>query len=209
VATITAAKFLAELSTSVGDVVNRRVFGGDPWVFRDDPKHYALLKAHLVGALGISADGITVVGSAKIGFSLSPDTFGRPFSDSSDVDVVIVDLGLFDELWNVLLDWRYPWHLRKWPEREREWGLGWLERFVCGWCDPIDIMFGGIVAPRSYPPIRDFSRRWFDAFKSLATHPDLAGRDFVGRLYRSWDHALRYQSNGLNQVLKRFPRKSR
>jgi hypothetical protein len=185
------------------------VLGGEPWVFRNQPNEYRRLKEHLAAQLGCSEEHIAIVGSAKIGFSLSPDTFGRPFLETSDVDVVVANERLFDELWALLLDWQYPWHLRKWPQGEQGWGLEWLEGFIAGWCQPTNILFGGVVRPRSYPPIRDFSRRWFDAFKSTATHPELAGRDFQGRLYRSWEHAIRYQVSGLNEVLRQAPSKKR
>jgi hypothetical protein len=53
---------------------------------------------------------IKIFGSAHVGFSLAPAKFGRPFSREamtdrppSDLDLVLIDDGLFTDAWNAVL----------------------------------------------------------------------------------------------------------
>ena len=87
-------------------VVKECMLNGVPYVFRNWEGGFDILRVHLCDNLGItSKDNIEVVGSARIGFCLDPDSFGRAFSDKSDIDVVVVDDKLFDEVWKILLKW--------------------------------------------------------------------------------------------------------
>ena len=64
-------------------VVEQYVFAGEPYVFREWPQGFEALRKHVCNALGLSNyQNVIVIGSAKLGFSLSPDSFGRQFSDN-------------------------------------------------------------------------------------------------------------------------------
>lgn len=47
-------------------------------------------------------DEIFVMGSANLGFSLSPEKLGRPFRTDSDIDVVLISEPLFFKYWELL-----------------------------------------------------------------------------------------------------------
>ena len=79
-------------------IVRRYIFAGSPYAFRDKPQALRLLRRHLCSVLQVSEQSVIIVGSAKIGFSLSPDNFPRQFSAESDIDIVVVDEALFDRL---------------------------------------------------------------------------------------------------------------
>jgi hypothetical protein len=188
-------------------VVEQRILGGMPWVFKDKEADHELLLSHLTTKLSIPKECIKIVGSGKVGYSISPDTYGRIFSDYSDVDVVVVDTTKFEAIWTLLLDWRYPWHLRKWPELERQWGLARLENLICGWCIPDEIRAPGLSPTSLPPPLRAIAQHWFDSFKSLGQHPTLASRAFNARLYLSWEFVQRYHVWSLKVVQQKFPLK--
>jgi hypothetical protein len=178
-------------TTTPEELVDTYVFGGEAYVFRHSPNDYDTLRVDLATSLAITADQITVVGSAKTGFSMSPDAYGTPFRDESDVDVVVVDQERFDELWFTLLTWeqeavsgtfRQNWR----RDRRRDVYFG---RFFT---DP------RTVTGRRLRRFRDISNVWFDAFQSVGLrHASLAGRTFSGRLYRTWKHARLYHVRGL------------
>jgi hypothetical protein len=157
------------------------------------------LTDHLCGAIGVIAANIVVVGSAKIGFSLSPDNFPREFSDFSDIDVVVVSEPMFDEFWHTMLKWNYPRRFSlsgadwKWSKDRRN-DLYW------GWFRPDAVRFEGLSFPNVLKPIRDLSTAWFNAFQSLSLIPDFSNRKVRGRLYRTWEHALRYHVDGLERI---------
>lgn len=188
-------------------LVESHVFAGEPHVFKGWPDGIDLVRDHLSDRLDLAEKAnIIIVGSAKMGFSLHPDRFGRQFTENSDVDVVVVDAAFFDKLWYTVLRWDYRRRrsssggaaTQKWAmERRRE--------FFSGWCFPTDgIRFAGLSLPDALKPFRDMTTLWFNAFKSLAIHPRLTTRDFNGRLYRTWDHATLYHAHGLQKVRDHF-----
>lgn len=70
---------------------------GIPEGFGDCPAVYETMRHWLAGELATSPKNITLVGSARTGFSMSPPpAFGRPFGDHSDLDLAIVCPELFE-----------------------------------------------------------------------------------------------------------------
>jgi hypothetical protein len=65
---------------------------GVPYVLRDSPMKYIIFREQVAERFGIGSQDVCIVGSAKLGFSPSVHQFGRPFSDTSDVDVVVISL---------------------------------------------------------------------------------------------------------------------
>lgn len=69
---------------------------GTPFVFEKSPMKYTVFREQVGDQFGIGSQDVCIVGSAKLGFSPSPVKFGRPFAETSDVDVVVVSFELFD-----------------------------------------------------------------------------------------------------------------
>jgi hypothetical protein len=101
----------------VPQIVEEYIFAGVPYAFRRNPTLMNVIVRHLTSRLPITAENIAIVGSAKLGFSLNPDGYFNPFSDESDIDVVVVNETLFDEIWSILLKWHYP---RRYTGLEKE-----------------------------------------------------------------------------------------
>jgi len=157
------------------------------------------LTDHLCGKMNVVANDIAVVGSAKIGFSLSPDNFPRKFSSYSDVDVVVVSGPMFDEVWHTMLRWNYPRRFIL-SGADWEWSKHRRNDLYWGWFRPDAIRFEGLSFPDVLKPIRNVSTAWFNAFQSLSLISDFSSRKIEGRLYRTWEHALRYHADGLQQI---------
>ena len=188
------------LSRPLDGVVQEYLFQGMPYVFRDRPESLKLLRRHLCDALKLSDQNVIVVGSAQIGFSLSPDNFPRQFSDESDIDIVVVDEALFDKVWMTMLKWHYPRRLSHLGQVDGEWASARRRDLYWGWFVPDKIRFEGLSLPHVLNPLRDISTEWFNAFQSLSQYPQFASRSISGRLYRTWDHALLYHLDGLRQI---------
>lgn len=187
------------LAKPLEEIVKDHLFSGEAHVFRQRPADFQLLRNHLASRLAITPDNITVIGSAKTGFSLSPHNFPRAFADNSDIDVLVVDERLFDAVWHCLLAWNYP---RRHTLGGSDWA--WLKRrreeLYWGWFVPDRIRFDGLSLPHFLKPLRNISTAWFNAFRGLGLLPPFAGRDVSGRLYRSWKHATHYHVEGLRQI---------
>jgi hypothetical protein len=70
---------------------------GLPFVFSQSPMKYLIFREQVADRFSIGYQDVCIVGSAKLGFSPSPYKFGRPFAETSDVDVVIISGEMFDE----------------------------------------------------------------------------------------------------------------
>lgn len=187
-------------SRPLESIVQEHVLEGLPFVFQSEPGSMVSLRNHLGERLAVSSTSVTVIGSARIGFSLSPDNFSRQFSDESDIDVLIVDERLFDNVWKTLLKWHYPRRISGLDGVDKQWAANRRKDLYWGWFVPDKIRFEGLSLPDVLRPLRDLSTSWFDAFKSLSHYPQFIRRNVSGRLYRTWDHALLYHMDGLRQV---------
>ena len=201
VANINLATFQQRLvSGSVDELITDALADDDPWLFREDTASYEALKEHLRERLGLGDMTCVVVGSAKYGFSISPDTFGQPFRESSDIDVALFSASLFDEFWNSLLRWRYPWHTRKWQKSEAMWAVNHMEDHIAGSVDPLRVRVRIHDAMRIPTPVRDRVTQWFDAFRLAENIGPARGHTVEGRIYRTEDHLKHYLRWGLGLV---------
>jgi hypothetical protein len=96
---------------------------GTPFAFRDCPGAYEELRRWLAIRLEVCPKEITVVGSARIGFSMGGGTnFGRPFGGNSDLDVVVVSQRLFAAVTETFSNWKHDYTsgvVRPQNDRER------------------------------------------------------------------------------------------
>lgn len=182
------------------EIVRDHVFEGVPFAFKDRPVLMETLREHLVRRLNVAGEGVTVVGSGKLGFSLSPDGFPARFSAKSDIDVAVVDQGLYDQIWFAMLKWHYPRRTGRLPEQDHKWSTVRQRELYWGWFTPNRIRYDGLSFPAALRPLRDISTSWFNAFRSLSLYPQFADREISGRLYRTWDHAMLYHVDGLRQI---------
>ncbi len=68
---------------------------GIPFAFRHCPAVYGAMRAWLSSRLSVEAKQISMVGTARLGSSLSPDKFGKSFDARSDLDLFVVSARLF------------------------------------------------------------------------------------------------------------------
>jgi hypothetical protein len=180
----------------------------DPIIFQEKPVLYKMLHRHLTGYLGLKDGSLSVVGSSKIGFSLDPDNFPAAVHEGSDIDVLIVSESLFDRIWISLLDWFYDFLARESNGAERAWFQNVKHAVFRGRIDFNMLRPSPDVGGREFlKPMRDARNLWFDAFRSISENRLLAKWETTGRLYRTWDHALRYHVDGLRQIKKKVARK--
>jgi hypothetical protein len=197
----TVDQFKVALANSpLAAITQEHIFAGLPYVFRDEPASNGLLIGHVSDALCVLEQNVIVVGSAKIGFSLNPNSFPREFLDTSDIDVIVVSEELFDKVWMTLLEWQYPRRLVNLGGSEQKWAASRRKDIYWGWMVPDEISYQGLSFPDALRPLRDIAVQWFNTFQTLSLYPEFAARTVSGRLYRTWDHALRYHTDGLRQI---------
>lgn len=72
---------------------------GLPFAFRECPAVYEEIRGWLSTQLDIHPKEVTLIGSARMGYSLAPTPeFGKPFGKHSDLDLSVVSEPLFERL---------------------------------------------------------------------------------------------------------------
>lgn len=86
-------------------VIYHYVFDNVPYAFRQFPILYENIKRLLALKLEVDFDTIRLIGSAKTGFAIDPDHYGREFSKISDLDFAIADFNLFKKMSDEAKQW--------------------------------------------------------------------------------------------------------
>lgn len=98
---------------------------GTPFLFLNSPGAYEEVRRWLGVRLEVCPKEITVVGSARIGYSLAGGPyFGRALSEISDLDLAIVSRRLFESLAETFSNWKSDYSKGVVPPRSEK------ERFL-------------------------------------------------------------------------------
>lgn len=169
----------------------RRIVAGEPWLCTALGVDMAeWTREVLESAQRPLSASLYLVGSAAVGFSLSPQKAGREFrmaglgEGPSDLDVAMVDPGLFEDSWNAMI------------HHEVVGGPRYLED-----SHRIRVYWGRIddrVIPRRSTP-RTRARQVVDAVRRSK---QFRGYPASLRVYRRSDDLINYMTNGL-RVLQR------
>lgn len=92
--------------------------------FALSPGRYYDVRQAIADSLCVHSTNVVMVGSGKLGFSISPEKLYRPFGDDSDFDMAVVSRELYEVLWlelftyfetNAILDKSVRnYHMRGW-----------------------------------------------------------------------------------------------
>jgi hypothetical protein len=86
------------------EIVQGYISHGPAFVFQDDEQKYFKLKRTIAQKYGLNPQNVIMIGSAKLGFSISPLKLWKPFNDDSDIDMVTISPDVFDQFWKELYD---------------------------------------------------------------------------------------------------------
>lgn len=102
-----------EMKTAIKTKTAEEVFddffiGGEVWIFKKLFcehwfEYFDKFKKYVSNKLNVHYNDIGIAGSAKLGFSLSPEKNYKLFDDSSDIDIIVVSQKLFNEFWKQYL----------------------------------------------------------------------------------------------------------
>mgnify|MGYP001603148670 CR=1 FL=1 len=203
-----------ELKQLILSLDNHRVLAkvflleGTPFVFQKSPMKYVIFREQVADRFGIGSQDVCIVGSAKLGYSPSPYKYGQSFSETSDVDVVIISEPLFykgsrqlfcvlNEMGPSVYDVRSAREGKSQPSVDLE---DWrkvkeaIRNFVYENFNP------GLL-----PSDHHLRREIFDNMAStsglfLALEPQVFVSKIRGRIFRSWKAAEDYYSNALREA---------
>lgn len=171
-----------------------------PYVFEPEPDAWVAFRAELNEKLDADPADIRIVGSGRFGFSLKPGNNLKPYSDKSDIDVVVISSNLFDLLWYGLLRAAYP--RSPVTEQAGKWLRNRQKELYTGWLSPLEVRLDRRIFGERAQTVLDFSSRWFNTFKKASRHLPRRHEDIKPRLYRTWQHADMYHLNSLQSLRK-------
>lgn len=188
-------RFKADLLALPTSDLYRRYVAAEECVGLTDVDTLAL-RDRIADQFGIGREGVVIVGSAKLGFTVThkPARGGgparpmfSPFSENSDVDVAIVSDALFDDIWKRCF--------RFWQES------GYGDGYWRSGSNFRDYLFRGWMRPDKLPSEGGFTYRseWFDFFRTLTG--DRAAGDYkvTAGLYREEYFLEAYQHVALQR----------
>lgn len=167
---------------------------GIPFAFRSYPAIYEAVRAWLALRLDIHAKEVTLIGSARIGFSLAPaPAFGTPYGANSDLDFAVVSNPYFEQLRTTYTAWESDFqndtvHPRTAYERSL-WNANMAvvpQAVANGYIDP-----GKIPTWNRYPTAQRFAQTMYSLHKkfSLTAAWPAVSRASI-RVYASWDSLI-------------------
>lgn len=164
---------------------------GIPFAFKARPGTYEAIRIWLARRLNIEAKQITIIGSGRQGYSLSPDkNLGRSFGAYSDLDFSAASLDLFERLSETFFRWSEDYaHGRVSPRNEREQVLWDDNKQRCpysikrGFIDPYKI-----PTFHDYPEAKKVAQALYEINEKLKVTPEAPNiRKTSLRVYRDWD----------------------
>jgi hypothetical protein len=179
---------------------------GLPHAFNSAPLDYEAIREFLAVRVGVGAKDVFVVGSAGIGFSLAPKSYGRPFTHgASDLDLAIVNTGLLHALAEDFERWKTRYASGdETPKNQKEQGF---------WDDNISVASNqirrGFVDSNKVP-----NRKCCEAFRILnqtifLVDSNLQAREksrkfskISCRVYGTWDDYFKQAAINVGSLLK-------
>ena len=129
-----------------------------------------------------------MIGSAKLGFSISPLKLWEPFNDESDIDMVIISDRIFYKLWRELFDFNIGLQVRS--EDEDRTYRSFLTYFFKGW-----------LRPDLFPFKFEGRKEWFDFFKSIS-YREFGNNKITGAIFYDLDFYESYHAQNIKDIRK-------
>lgn len=170
------------------DLLSELLFERLPFAFSPSWDEYRGWRRHLATAINVDSSEIVIVGSAAVGYSLSPIKNLKAFDSDSDIDVAVVSDHFFSEAWHHLrtvdlaIDPLTP------PQRAAV--IDHQKRYI----------YWGCIATDRILPIMPFAQTWMSARAQLSGMAPTADRDINFRIYKDFRALRTYQMQGLKRL---------
>jgi hypothetical protein len=170
------------------DIVQKIIIDTFPYAFSNNPENYWHLRSRICNKFHVHPQNFTIIGSAKLGFSLNPDTPGKLYSDASDIDIVLVSDYLFESIWLNLISYRNSVYYR-------------LDSYAKQRFNELQmVLFWGQLRLDKLSNSFDFAKDWWEFFNELSTDNKYGNKQIRAAIFKSWHHATNYYVKSVNQI---------
>lgn len=167
---------------------------GIPFAFKDNPILYEEMRSYIARGVDVNPKEVTLVGSARIGYSLEKKFWGKAFTNKSDLDFTIVSSNLFNDLVLDFQKWAGDFASKKVTPYNPKQNLNWLESIMT---TDQNILKGYINTKNlfshvNYPTIRKCYRTMTKLKERLeVTQNSPSVEDASIRVYSDWKSCTR------------------
>lgn len=173
-------------------IYRKYLLGHDVWYFREKLKlkeyahEYDDFKIYMSQKLGIHINNIAIVGSAKLGFSITPrkEKAFSTFSEESDIDIVVVSSDIFRSSWLAYLEL---------SEKKK----------IAGYSGVKNNIFRRFVSLKNVDSSNRFFHEWLSKMEPCQKDLQIiysVPNEINYRVYDSWEDVERYHLKGLEEL---------
>jgi hypothetical protein len=167
---------------------------GIPFAFKDNPLMYEEIREFIARGLAIHPKEVTLVGSARIGYSLKGKVWGKAFTNKSDLDFTVVSNELFKKLVSDFQKWCGDLSSKNANPNDKKQTENWLKSIVTvnenipkGYINTRDIF-----SSKRYPTVKNCYRTMAMLQERLcATKNSPSVADASIRVYSNWGACIR------------------
>lgn len=121
---ITTPQYLRDNYFKIGDterlsLVNFLIISNFCFAFKIKPLVYEQITQYIADKFNINKSSIVLIGSARTGFAIDPQNYGRKFSENSDLDFAIIDKTLFENSVVDFKHWKFKSDNKEYDESEK------------------------------------------------------------------------------------------
>jgi hypothetical protein len=178
-------------------VYNRILLDEKTYIFKQKFNEHHIEKYHELKTavsdnLDVPVKNVAIVGSAKLGFSLTPGRNFHKFSEESDLDLVVVSRDLFLQLWDSHL------HFKNSLMKGKNYSYSDIAKAVFR-------HFISIADKDITPEMQDHFSYWINKVSTLKKFIEQEFRissEINYRIYDDWKYVEQYHVDGLNTLLE-------
>lgn len=157
--------------------------------YQDKTEEFAVrqmdtLKEILNKNIGVAFHNVLMVGSGKIGYSLSPQKKFKEFDEDSDIDIAVISSKLFEFIWEKL---RHEYSIK----------------YARNYKDIASSIYRGFINEKDFTSIDEVRPVWNDkidnANKEIQNKLSIYN-PINYRIYRSWEDLEAYHISGLRKL---------
>lgn len=183
---------LLNKESSIDDIINKYIMFGTPYIFKDKEGQYYALISKIAEFFDVSQREIFIIGSSKLGFSISPKKLWKEIDwnekEDSDIDVVVISDKKFDEYWKSILEYKST----QIPEaKDEKKDSEFLDYFFKGW-----------IRPDKFPNKYKGADKWFEFFRSISYKESFGGRKVAVAIYREEYFFKKYHKENIEYIRK-------
>ncbi len=173
-------------------IVRKHLIHGTPYVFQDREEDFYEFRELVANKFRINFHEVLILGSAKLGYSYHKNSV---FSLDSDIDVALVNEGLFESFYDEICSYQYlkSKALFTTTQDEEKSYFRFLKYLIRGWMRP-DLLPNRVQ-------MCTIKKDWFDFFKSMSYGRSSVGNYIVsGGVFKNYNYLERYYVESLQKL---------